>query len=656
MTDRPESEPSSQACADALERVLASRSFAGSPRHRAFLDAVVRHTLEQPSAEPLKETTLGIDVFGRDAESFDPKVDNIVRVEARRLRERLATYYRDEGQHDPVVVELPRGGYRPVFLWRRTEPTADNAATAPAEAPAVVAPAVVSPPAPAPDDVRGRGRAGNSWLAAASAAVIVLAIAAGWRWGVSPRPVDRAMSVAVVPLANSTGDPALEPVIDGLTDELIDGLARLPGIAVTARTSSFAFKGKPQDVRAIGRSLGVDHLVEGSVQHSGDTLKIIVQVVSAATGTHLWSHAFETTPGRLAQARSDMVRGIATALNPALERQFAAEASRRPVAPEAWDLYARALHASRSFSPDSFSRAVNLASQSVALDPDFADAHVLLATMQLTASYDAPLPAERSVAIEHHLKAALRLDPDHSLAHSTLGGLELLRDLDWTQAQQAYETAMGLSPRNSPVIEAWAGGLVLVGDFARAGRLYTQALALDPLSVSLRLKIAHLHLLAGDAHAAHAMLDIIDEMTPRQPFALYIRVLLYALAGDPAAARATLSTLQATAPAWHTGLRLDAIVSAAEGRRDHARTLLAEYGARYGAQHPYSLAAAQAWVGDADAAVRGLRDAIARQDLLVANLGVDPLFDPIRRDRAFQAVTATLPHLIPHVKAPRRRH
>ncbi len=237
---------------------MASGPFAESERLRRFLRFTVEQTL-QGQADRIKEYLIGVEVFGRE-ESFDPRTDSIVRVQAGKLRARLEKYYATEGSSDPVLIEYPKGSYVPLFRNRQAN---------------------------------GR-RAWRRWrmLAAATATLVLVGLASYWMMErrVAGRPtVSGPASIAVLPFADLSPDKDQEFFCDGITEELINTLARFEGLRVVARTSAFEFKGKGQDIRKIGAQLGVATLLEGSVRKQGNRLRVTVQLNNVADGFHLWS-------------------------------------------------------------------------------------------------------------------------------------------------------------------------------------------------------------------------------------------------------------------------------------------------------------------------------------------------------------------------------
>ena len=303
-----------------LERVLSSPGFARNERLSQFLRFLVDRHLEGRDSE-LKESVIALEVFGRKA-GYDPKLDAIVRTEAVRLRARLEKYYQTGGSQDPLIIDLPKGGYRPVVRERVT--AADETVT----------PTV--PPAM-------KARAGSSWWIAAALAVLVLvAIGTVW-WGT--RPSRESFTIAVLPFENLGGDPANDYFADGLTDEIIRNLSVIDGLTVPSRTSSFALKGKGFNAGEAGKQLGADYLVEGSVLHSGDQLRVIVALVRARDEFRLWSDRFDRRLTDVFAIHDEISHGIVNTLR----LSFSPGRRRYETNLEAYDLYLRGRHIMASF-------------------------------------------------------------------------------------------------------------------------------------------------------------------------------------------------------------------------------------------------------------------------------------------------------------------
>jgi TolB-like protein len=266
--------PPDDAIREQLERMLASGGFANADRMAEFLRYVVARALAG-EGDQVKEYVIGLEVFKRDAE-YDPRLDSIVRVEARRLRSKIDEYYAGPGREDTVLIGVPRGSYVPVFETREV-------AAAVAVAPPIVAapPVVVSP------------RTG--WRVGLGLAVVTIALVllAAWRTGLWTANTGRGeLTVAVLPFAEYSNDPADELFAAGLTDRVTSELARLHQVGVVSRTTTAQFGQPRRPLAEIGRALHADLVMEGSVARDGDMVRVDARLVDAATDRKVWVQDF----------------------------------------------------------------------------------------------------------------------------------------------------------------------------------------------------------------------------------------------------------------------------------------------------------------------------------------------------------------------------
>lgn len=305
-----------------LERILASPQFTNAPSIAKMLRFVVERVLDG-SADRIKEYTLGVDVFDRGSD-FDPRQDTIVRVQGRRLRDRLDDYYAHDGAADPVGIELPKGHYVPTFHWREPLPAPAEiiATAAPAPSPYAIGPAAAEP-----------RRWTSIALVPGVALLLALGLTAAWlRKDSSATPTQAASasratrtssqsqpSLAVLPFVDLSQARDQEYLADGLAEEILNQLAQVPAMRVIGRTSSFSFKGRNQDLREIGWKLDVAHLLEGSVRRDGNQLRITAQLVRANDGSHLWSKTYARELRDLFTVQEEIARDVASALSVKLD-------------------------------------------------------------------------------------------------------------------------------------------------------------------------------------------------------------------------------------------------------------------------------------------------------------------------------------------------
>jgi TolB-like protein len=442
-----------------LERVLASPGFARNERLSRFLRIVVERHLEGRDGD-LKESVLGIEVFGRKP-GFDPKQDSTVRSEAGRLRARLVEYYAGEGAGDPAVIELPKGGYIPAFRSSHALGKRETLFR-------------------------------SLWLVAAVAVLAVAVAAAAWWFQRSRAPI----AIAVLPLINLSPDPANDYFADGLTDELIRDLSIIDGLAVRSHTSSFAFKGKPRNVRDAGGQLQADYILEGSVLRSGQQLRIIAQLVRVRDDFPLWSGRFDRELTDVVAIQDEISRGIVNSLRLKLGRGR----RRYETSVEAYDLYLRdrSLLAPTGQLPPGVRRHSPVPFQDViAKDPGFAPAYAGLAEAYSQLASIAGAQPDDLVKMRAMAERAIQLDPLLEEAHEALG-IVYARDGQWRQSEASFRRAIELNPSSSATRVNFVTNLLWpLGRLDESVQQLRRAEKADPLSRTLQFEFGSLLLSVG---------------------------------------------------------------------------------------------------------------------------------------------------------------
>ncbi len=458
-----------------MERVLASAGFSRNERLARFLRFVIEQHLEGKDGE-LKESVIAIEVFGRKPD-HDPTRDSIVRTEAGRLRSRLSEYYAGEGKSDTLVIELPKGGYTPAFH----QPEAVPAKTA-------------SRPADIPS------RRTRRWLLVALLALALAVAAVSWRRLVH---LDAPISIAVLPLTNVSQAPANDYFADGLTDEIIRNLSIIDGLAVRSQTSSFAFKGKPRNVREAGAQLRADYILEGSVLRDGQQLRVNAQLVRVRDDFPVWSGRFDREFTDVLAIQDEISRGIVNSLRLKLNRGR----RRYETSPEAYDLYlrARSLEIQSGSLDAGYRQSIGPYQAAVAKDPSFAPAYAGLAEAYAFRSGtfgDGPNElAKMRTAAEN----ALQLDPLLAEADDALG-MASARDGQWGRSEKSFRRAIDLEANRSESRDHFALYLLLpLGRIEEAVQQERIAEKADPLSREVQSSLAYVLLSAGryDEAATH---------------------------------------------------------------------------------------------------------------------------------------------------------
>jgi len=335
------------------------------------------------------------------------------------------------------------------------------------------------------------------WRVPALAAVMVVIIAAGglawWQpWVERVAPADPAKmafplptkpSIVVLPFNNLTGDKAQDHLADGLSENIISTLATMPDLFVIARNSSFTYKGKAVKVKKVAEELGVRFVLEGSVQRSGDTVRVTAQLIDAVRGFHVWSKRYDRKLTNLFALQDEISEQIATALEVKLTEGEQARLRRKSTSkPEAYRLYLQGKADFRLFTPGDMKRAENQFEQALAVDPRFVAAIVELAHVHYVYgrsrwSGDPPASFRKAEAL---VRQALAIDANYPEAFTSLGRIERSWRRDFEKALTYHRKAVALSPNCAECLRELANELQYIGDGAAAIPIFKQAMRLEP--------------------------------------------------------------------------------------------------------------------------------------------------------------------------------
>jgi serine/threonine-protein kinase len=300
----------------------------------------------------------------------------------------------------------------------------------------------------------------------------------------SGKPAHAPPSIAVLPFANMSRDPDDEYFSDGLAEEIINLLAHVASLKVTARTSSFAFRGKEQDIRRIAETLGVASVLEGSVRRAGNRIRVTAQLINAEDGYHLWSERYDRELTDVFAIQDDIAQAIARAL----QLKLVSNPAKHTPAFPAYEALLKARHHVRAYAPDAHARAEEYCRQAIALDPKYAAPHALLGFIYLfsTTHTGRPLP-EVATLIRTEARRALELDPFETDPHFLLGAVAAANDYNWPEVAREFELAMA-SP-SVPAEVDWAYASLCLQPFGRfddSTAAMRRAVEKDPLSVIWR--------------------------------------------------------------------------------------------------------------------------------------------------------------------------
>lgn len=400
-----------------------------------------------------------------------------------------------------------------------------------------------------PEPVPPVGPGHAPWLFFAVAAAAIVIVAASWgfffRRYINTPPPDGETSVAVLPFLDLSPQKDQEYFSDGLTEEIIDALSRVPHLRVAARTSAFAFKGKPADVREIGRTLDVTTVLEGSVRKSGDELRITAQLNRVSDGYHLWSQTYERRLTDIFQIQRELSTAIVTQLRLGAVPERATTSNA-----EAYRLYQEGRYFFRQHQgPELAYKAIDRYQEAARLDPSYAAAYAGLAESYayLAEEFVVP-PKEVMPKAKEAAQRAITLDPVSPDAHTALGIVAL--DYDWRTdvAQQEFRRAMQLNPNSGYIRHWYAHSLEAQDRLDDAIREMRAAQALEPLEVVMGWDLANEYLMASRTDDALRELKKDRELFPNVPLLAFMDVQAYYQKGDLPSGRAILDALQAADP------------------------------------------------------------------------------------------------------------
>src|SRR6266576_1187196 len=357
----------------------------------------------------------------------------------------------------------------------------------------------------------------------------------------SAQATSNAKAIAVLPLVNTSGDAANDYFSDGLSEELIAVLAKIPGLKIIGRSSSFLFKGKSDDSRTIGEKLGVTNLLEGSVRKQGDRVRIVAELINAADGRALWSETYDRELKDVFAVQSE----IATAVTEQLKIKLLGAPAKSDAAPSnnnlaAYNALQQGTFYFRLSTEEGTRKATEFYGEAIRLDPRYALAYAQLsaAWRQLAATWlvGGGEANEGFTKARNAAQTALSLAPDLAAAHEALGWVLLTPDLDFAAAAAEFRKAEKLAPADAGPKFALSFLFAAQGRLAEAENIMRQTLAFDPLGVTRYLNLARILIASGRYDEAQAALRKAIELQPAAARLYAYLTTLDVIRGDAAAA------------------------------------------------------------------------------------------------------------------------
>jgi TolB-like protein len=575
-----------------LQRVLASTAFANAERMRRFLEFVVEHTLSSPN-EHLKEIIIGIELYAGHGE-FDPRITAVVRVDASRVRTKLREYYLSEGAADPLVIDLPKGSYTPVFRDASIK---------------------VDPPRPTTTSFT--------------------------------EP-----SIVVLPFSNLSPDPEAY-FSDGLTEEIIHALSSIRGLRVVARTSAFALKHRNADVPEIGRALNVGFVLEGSVRKLGNALRVTVQLASTSDGYQLWSRRYERSLEDLFAVQDEIALAIADMLRVGTRNPPRTLLAGNAGNFEAYEWYLRGRHHLNRQTREEFHRAIECFEEASVRSPGYAPAFsgmavawLYLGLFAMDAPFDTLPKAQKAAA------RALDIDDCEGDALSVSACSKAMFEWKWSEAETLFLRSLHTQPRSDLSAHLFALFVLLpMARIEEALSMLEDAKRIDPLSLLVAASRGAVLLMArrvGEAELEYRRALELDTNFWRGLVGLGR---CHEARGGYEDAIVCFEHAKAVSDNVPTAIGALGRAYALTGRTKDAHLLLAELDnlakSRY--VSPYGRVLIYLGLGD-DKVFDWLERSCNEHAGWLMYLATDPRFDPLRKDVRFSSLLERLG--LPHIAYP----
>jgi TolB-like protein len=450
-------------------------------------------------------------------------------------------------------------------------------------------------------------------------------------------PVISDKSVAVLPFVDMSEKKDQEYFSDGLSEELIDLLTKIPELRVPARTSSFYFKGKSEDIPTIARRLLVAHVLEGSVRKSGNRVRITVQLVRADNGYHLWSETYDRTLDDIFKVQDEIAGEVVKALKVSL----GANEVPRAVAtnnPEAHSLLLQGEYFFNLQTPDDLTRATDYFRQAIRLDPDYAAAWADLSLVLTVNWQNGWMPPDRTVRQQRALalqaaERAIAIDPKLGEGHEALAEIRYWFDWDWAGVEAEVAKGRALDPTSTWI----AGSLAsLRGHLNDAMRFWEQAAQRDPLNYNAYLYHAEIYYVLGQFTKALAAARKAVELAPTASRSHAALAQMLLAVGKPDAALAEVEKESDAGYRAQTRARTYILV----GRRADADAALVEFEKSFAADWAYEIAALHALRGESDQAFLWLDRAYQQRNaglIGTPSINIDPDLKSLRGDPRYKA-------------------
>ncbi len=483
---------------------------------------------------------------------------------------------------------------------------------------------------------------GNKILAIV--AVLAIAVAIWSWWG---RPAGPITSIAVLPLTNLMNDPDQEYFVDGMHEAMITALSKIPELRVIGRTSVMGYRENPKPIPEIGRELGVDAVVEGSILREGNNVRITAQLVGTRPERHIWANQFDRTLEGILQLHNDVAKAIAEEIKVTLTPEEAGRLTiSETVNPEAHLAYLKGRHHQRKASLEGTKKALEYFNEAIAIDPTYALAYAGLAETYRGATGWLYSPLESGPKAQAALKLATKHGPGYAEVHSALANYKLNFEWDWRGAEQEYLASSEIDKMSG--LGRFAGFLSLMGRHDEALPKANQALQADPLSVPTITTVAHIYFYARQFQRAEELCNNALELEQDDLIAHLVLASIYVASGYPKKAVKEFQILRAIEEGSDfMGYHGHAYSVAGDSVQAEALLgSLMEF-IDTGIQNnlhttPLHVAWVHIGLGQLATAMDWLDKAYALRSNMLNRIKVDPIYDPLRSHPRFQELLAKM--------------
>jgi len=442
-------------------------------------------------------------------------------------------------------------------------------------------------------------------------------------------------SIAVLPFEDMSPAKDQEYFSDGFAEQLINDLARVAGLKVVARSSAFQFKGRNEDLRDVGRKLGVANVLEGSVRREGNHVRITAELFKADDGFQLWSQTYDREINDIVAVQDEIALAATSALQLKLlgSNGQPVASNLRTVIPEAYQAYLQAKYFRvRGQTKEDLGKALTYTNQAIKLDARYAPAWALRSSVQnMMAEVGVTDATEGFRKARHDAEQAIALDPISASGYVAMATVQIDSDWDWDAADTSVIKAAGLEPGSAEVFGIRSYLSRVLGNLNQAIKLKEQAVALDPLRTDSHSAMGYLLYVAGRYDEAQAALQKALDLNPQAAFVHLTLGKILIAEGKPQPA---LAEIEKEPLEWGK-LTGQALAYHALGREQDSNAALADLIAKYDTNADYQIAQVYAYRGESDKSFEWLERAYKQRDAGLADIKTDPLFKNLRHDPRF---------------------